>query len=81
MEWKEFKIVDIFEVKNARNILKSDIDFKKKKHPYVTAQEGNNSVMAFVSYDETYLDKGNCVFIGGKTLVISYQKEDFFFKR
>lgn len=78
MEWKEFKIVDIFEVKNARNILKSDIDFKKKKHPYVTAQEGNNSVMAFVSYDETYLDKGNCVFIGGKTLVISYQKEDFF---
>ena len=34
--------------------------------------------MDYVSYDESFLDKGNCIFIGGKTLVISYQESDFF---
>lgn len=73
-----FKIVDVFTIKNSKNILKSDINFYKPKHPYVTAQEGNNSIMGYADYDENKLDKGNCIFIGGKTLVISYQKDDFF---
>ena len=77
-EARMFKVVDIFDVKNSKNILKSDVDFTKQEHPYVTAQEGNNSIMAYVAYDESFLDKGGCIFIGGKTLVISYQKEDFF---
>lgn len=77
-EARKFRVVDLFDVKNSKNILKSEVDFSKKKHPYVTAQEGNNSVMGYVSYDESFLDKGNCIFIGGKTLVISYQESDFF---
>ena len=77
-EARLFRVVDIFDVKNSKNILKSDVDFTKQEHPYVTAQEGNNSIMAYVAYDESFLDKGGCIFIGGKTLIISYQKEDFF---
>lgn len=76
--FKNYNITDLFDIKNSKNILKSQVDFSKKEHPYVTAQERNNSIMAEVSYDENYLDKGNCIFIGGKTMVISYQKEDFF---
>ena len=44
-EARTFRVVDIFDVKNSKNILKSDVDFTKKEHPYVTAQEGNNSII------------------------------------
>lgn len=48
------------------------------KTPYLCASSENNAVSSYVSYDERYIDKGNCVFIGGKTFVVSYQGEDFF---
>jgi hypothetical protein len=38
----------------------------------------NNAVSSYISYDEKYLDKGNCVFIGGKTFVVTYQEKDFY---
>ena len=78
VRYEEFKVVDVFNVRNSKNILKSDVDFNTPKYPYVTAQEGDNSIMGYVDYDASYLDAGGCVFIGGKTLVISYQKDDFF---
>lgn len=77
-EGREFYIADVFEIKNSKNILKSQVDFSKPEHPYLTAKEGNNSVAGYVSYDEDFLDKGNCVFIGGKTSTVTYQKDDFF---
>ena len=76
--YKEFKIVDIFAVKNSKNILKSEVDFSKPLYPYVTAQEGSNSVMGYVNFDEEGLEEGNCIFIGGKTLTVSYQADSFF---
>ncbi len=33
---------------------------------------------SYISYDEQYLEKGNCIFIGGKTFVVSYQANDFY---
>ncbi|MCH5172478.1 MAG: hypothetical protein J1F31_06600 [Erysipelotrichales bacterium] len=72
------KIIDKFEVSNAHNILKSQIKSKSGKYPYVTATEGNNSVSDYIDYDLNSIEKGNVVFIGGKTLVISYQEKDFF---
>ena len=48
------------------------------KTPYLCASSENNAVSSYVSYDERYIDKGNCVFIGGKTFVVSYQSQDFF---
>lgn len=38
----------------------------------------NNAVNAYVICDSKYLEKGNCIFIGGKTLVITYQEHDFY---
>lgn len=77
-EGREFYIADVFEIKNSKSILKSQVDFSKPEHPYLTAKEGNNSVAGYVSYDEDFLDEGNCVFIGGKTSTVTYQKDDFF---
>ena len=76
--WKEYRIVDIFEVKNTHNILSSWITENSGSIPYVTATQNNNSVSTFISYDKEMIDEGNSIFIGGKTLVISYQEKDYF---
>ena len=78
VRFKKFMIVDIFEVKNSHNILKSSVTFGSGKYPYVTAQKGNNSIASYIDYSKEFLEKGNCIFIGGKTLVINYQEQDFF---
>lgn len=75
---KEFKIVDIFEVKNSHNILKSNIKLGSGCVPYVTASSENNGVMGYIDYDESFKEKGNCIFIGGKSMTVNYQENDFF---
>ncbi|MER0123593.1 restriction endonuclease subunit S [Streptococcus sp. ZJ100] len=77
-EWREYRIIDIFEVKNTHNILSSWITENSGLIPYVTASQNNNSVSTYIDYDEAMLDEGNSIFIGGKTLVISYQDRDYF---
>ena len=77
-KFEEFKVTDIFDVKNTRNILSKDIIPNSGKTPYLCASSENNSVSSYIIYDKKYLDKGNCVFIGGKTFVVSYQEKDFF---
>ena len=42
------------------------------------ASSENNAVSTYIKYNENFLEKGNCVFIGGKTFVVSYQENDFY---
>jgi hypothetical protein len=77
-QFEEFNIVDLFEVKNSGSILSRDIIENSGKTPYLCASSENNAVSSYISYDEKYLDKGNCVFIGGKTFVVTYQEKDFY---
>ncbi len=77
-KFKEFKVVDIFNIKNAGNILSRDVVENSGETPYLSASAENNAVSSYISYDEKYLDKGNCVFIGGKTFVVTYQENDFY---
>lgn len=76
--FKEFNVTDIFDVKNTKNILSRDIVGNSGNVPYLCASSENNAISSYISYDERYLDKGNCVFIGGKTFVVSYQEKDFY---
>jgi hypothetical protein len=78
VEWGEFNIIDVFDVKNTGNILSRDIIENSGQTPYLCASAENNAVSSFISYDEKYLDKGNCIFIGGKTFVVTYQENDFY---
>lgn len=77
-DWESFYITDLFTVSNTRNILSRDIIPDSGNTPYLTATENNNSVMSYISYDMDLSEKGNAIFIGGKTLTVTYQKEDFF---
>lgn len=87
VQFKPFYVTDdahkgrsngVFTVKNSHNILQSSITPNSGKTPYVTAGEGNNSISTYISYDKTQIEKGNAIMIGGKTMVITYQSEDFF---
>ena len=78
LKFEDFNVIDIFDVKNSRNILSRDIIAGSGKIPYLCASSENNSVSSYISYDEKHLDKGNCVFIGGKTFVVTYQEKDFY---
>lgn len=77
-KWKEYKITDIFNINNTHNILSSSIKNCPGKNPYLCASSENNGVSAYISYNELLKERGNCIFIGGKTFVVSYQQEDFF---
>lgn len=78
LEWKEFDVLDIFEVKNTHNILSRDIIETNGTTPYLCASAENNSVDSYIDYNPAFLEKGHCIFIGGKTFTVTYQEKDFF---
>ncbi|ADO37893.1 putative S-CspCI [Eubacterium callanderi] len=75
--WKEFKLTKIFRMRNTKCIVQKDIVPDSGLTPYVTAQSGNNGVMTYIDCPEEWLDEGNCIMIGGKTLTFSYQSQSF----
>ena len=78
LEFAEFNVTDVFNVKNTGNILSRDIKENSGDIPYLCASSENNGVSSYITYNKKYLDKGNCIFIGGKTFVVSYQENDFY---
>ena len=78
VKWGEFKITDIFDVKNTHNILSNEIAENSGNVPYLCASAEKNGVSTYISYNDDLIDKGNCIFIGGKTFVVTYQEKDFF---
>lgn len=76
-KWKKFRIVEIFNVKNTASILAKDIEPNSGSLPYVTASSVNNGVSDYISFDSNYVDEGNSIFIGGKTLTINWQEKDY----
>ena len=68
----------MFEIKNSHNILKTDIVLGSGNIPYVTAGQNNNGIMGYIDYDKNMLENGNCIFIGGKSMTVSYQEQNFF---
>jgi hypothetical protein len=77
-KFTKYKVVDIFNVKNSGNILSRNIIPDSGKTPYLCASSENNGVSSYITYDYKYLDKGNCIFIGGKTFVVTYQEKNFY---
>jgi hypothetical protein len=78
LDFEEFNVIDIFNVENTNNILSRDIVENSGDTPYLCASAENNAVSSYISYDKKYLEKGNCIFIGGKTFVTTYQEKNFY---
>ncbi len=78
LHWKPFPITEVFSIRNTHNILASNIKLGSGTTPYLCASAENNGICGYISHNKDLLEQGNCVFIGGKTFVVSYQKDDFF---
>ena len=78
IKFEDFKVTEVFNIKNSGNILSRDIVENSGNIPYLCASADNNAVSSYISYDKRFMDEGNCVFIGGKTFVVTYQENDFF---
>lgn len=81
LEWKEFPVSGkhgVFDVVNTHSILKAQVVPDSGTIPYVGAGESNNSIQTYISFDSSFLEKGDSIMIGGKTMVITYQEEDYF---
>lgn len=76
-KWRDFKLADIFCMNNTNSIVQKDVVPDSGTVPYVTAQAGNNGVMTYIDCPAEWLDEGNCIMIGGKTLTFSYQSKAF----
>ena len=68
---------ELFDMVNTKSIAQKDIVPDSGRIPYVTASASNNGVMTTISCQNTWLEKGNCIMIGGKTLTFTYQEKDF----
>ena len=75
--WREFKLTDIFQMNNTKSIVQKNVVPGSGVIPYVTAQAGNNGVMTYIDCPPEWLDEGDCIMIGGKTLTFSYQAQEF----
>ena len=76
-EWKEFGLADVFNMTNTKSIVYSKLLPDSGSIPYVTASSHNNGIQTYVDCPAEWIDKGNCIVIGGKTLTFTYQRCDF----
>ncbi len=77
-KFEDYNMADVFDIKNTKNILSRDVILDSGSTPYLCASSENNAVCSYINYKENLKDKGNCIFIGGKTFVVTYQANDFY---
>ena len=64
-------------VETQRASSKRTLSRTVERSPYVTASEKNNGVLTYISCVPEWIEKGECIMIGGKTLTFTYQESDF----
>ena len=76
VNWKEFRIGDLFEVKGSKTTSKEEInEEKEQKYNYVTTQNNNNGVE---SKSDFFTELGNCITIDSATIgAVFYQEKNF----
>ena len=76
-EWKEFKLIDLFDLKNGKGYLSSEALENPGDNPFVCSSETNNGIACYTSLANTH--KGNCLTINkdGSVGCAFYQKKDF----
>ena len=75
--WKKTMLSTVFDMANTKSIVQKDVYPDSGHIPYVTASSENNGIMTYISCPDEWIDKGNCIMIGGKTLTFTYQDSDF----
>lgn len=75
--WNRYRLTELFDMNNTKSIVQKNIIPDSGEIPYVTASEKNNGILTYISCPAEWIEPGNCIMIGGKTLSFSYQDKDF----
>jgi restriction endonuclease S subunit len=77
LEWKEFKLTDLFDLENGKGYLSSEALENPGDNPFVCSSETNNGVACFTSLTNTH--DGNCLTINkdGSVGCAFYQEKAF----
>ncbi len=80
VEWGEYGLGDLFEVKSNPQLDKGDFVFgEERKFPYFTRTEFNNGILGYVDYlDEEHKVKGGCLAVGMIAMKFFYMGSDFY---
>ena len=75
--WKEFKLIDLFELENGKGYLSNEAQENPGKNPFVCSSESNNGIACYTSLSNKH--KGNCITINkdGSVGCAFYQEKDF----
>lgn len=78
--WKNFKLKDLFEVKNNLQLNKDSFVFDNtNEYPYFTRTINNNGIAGYVDFiGDDYKIRGNCFAIGMMGIQFFYMKKDFY---
>lgn len=73
--WKEFFLIDLFEVKGTKTTSKNKLIKKEGIYPYVTTTSKNNGIEF---YSNIWTEKGNCLVVDSAVAgYMSYQDKNF----
>ena len=80
VEWGEYKLGDLFEVKSYKKRFDSNkVDvLEHGEYPYVVRQSTNNGQKGYINADVKYLNAGNTISFGQDTATVFYQEKDYF---
>ena len=83
MEFKEFKIEELFNVESSKKIFHANnVVIKncpeKDFYPYVVRSAQNNGVVGYINEKKEYLNPKNTLSFAQDTFVVFYQNQDYF---
>lgn len=80
MEWREYKLGELFEVKTYKKRFDANkvTLVSKGGNPYVVRKSTENGIKGFISEDDSYLNEGNTISFGQDTATSFYQEQPYF---
>lgn len=80
MEWREYKLGELFEVKTYKKRFDANkvALVSKGGNPYVVRKSTENGIKGFISEDDSYLNEGNTISFGQDTATSFYQEQPYF---
>lgn len=77
IEWKEFKVKDIFNVRNSKAYHKKDLKISEKGIPYITRTSLNNGLEDIMRFEGQSKNDENSISLGAENADFFYQKFEY----
>ena len=77
VEWREFKISEIFDIVNSKAYHKTELKIKNGTTPYITRTSFNNGLECFIINENFKLNPKNSISFGAENADFFYQGQEY----